>query len=214
MARKYIELAIIEPLDMDFSKEKVWSKVSIVTGEHAHRKYNMLVQANVFRYYFWGSAFGVIQYNEAFELLEIRDIVKEDLQKYHLDLVQALTYNQMTHDVVGTNGIVYNLDDSLYGKYCPHICKRIYEEMKTAYNFTLLMITMNGAVIDLTFDKNIEPSRYPYRTVLTSGFVATDAKAMRFMMPKTRETITDRNEKLSQEDIDDLIDKMLRDRKA
>ena len=214
MAKEYTELAIIEPINMDFSKEKVWSKISVVTGEHAHRKFNMLVQTNVFRYYFWGSAFAVIKYNDAFELLEVRDIVKDDLKRYNLDVLQALTYNQMTHDVVATNGVVYNIDDSLYGKYCPHVCKRIYEEIKTAYNFTLLMITMNGAVIDLTFDKNVEPRRYPYRNVLTSGFVATDAKAMRFMMPKTRETITDSNEKLSQEDIDDLIEKMLRDRKS
>lgn len=212
MGHEYKELAIIEPLDLDFSKEKVRSKVSVVTGEHAHRKFNMMVPVNVFRYHFWGSTFEVITYNEEFELLEIRDIVKDDLPMYNLGVVQALTYNPVTHDVVTTNGFVYNIDDSLFGKYCPHICKRIYKEIATAYNFTLMMITLNGAVIDLTFDKNVDAAKYPHRNILTPGFVTTNTKALRFTMP-TSKAPADKNEKLSQDDIDDLIDRMLGDRR-
>ena len=213
MGREYTELAIIEPLDMDFSKEKVLSKVSVVTGEHAHRKFSMMVPVNMFRYHFWGSTFEVIKYNEKFELLDARDIVKDDLPRYNLGVVQALAYNQMTHEVVATNGFVYNIDDSLYGKYCPHICQRIYGEIATAGNFTLMLITLNGAVIDLTFDKNVNPADYPHRNILTSGFVTTNTKALRFTMPTSKAAVTDRNEKLSQDDIDDLIEKMLGDRR-
>ena len=213
MSKEFTELAIIEPFDMDFTKEKVLSKVSIVTGEHAHRKFNMMVPTNVFRYHFWGSTFEVIQYDENFELLDIRDIIKDDLPKYKLGVTQALTYNQETHEVVATNGFVYNIDESLYGKYCPYVCKRIYDEISTAKNFTLMLITMNGAVIDLTFDKNVDPAKYPHRNILTSGFVTMNAKALRFTMPMAKVTTTDVNEKLSQDDIDDLIEKLLGDRR-
>jgi len=105
------------------------------------------------------------------------------------------------------DGTIY-LDDSLFGKYCPHVCKRIYEEIATAYNFTLMMFTMNGAVIDLTFDKNVDEKKYSYRNILTYGFVTTNTKALRF--PGTAaKTVADKNEKLNQADIDDLIEKLL-----
>ena len=72
---------------------------------------------------------------------------------------------------------------------------------------------MNGAVIDLTFDKNVDPAKYPHRNILTSGFVTTNAKALRFTMPMAKVTTTDATEKLSQDDIDDLIEKLLGDRR-
>lgn len=208
MNRTFTELAIIEPLTNDFSKETVQSKVSIVSGEHAHRKVTMSVPVEMFRYYFWGSSFELITYNEDFELLHVRDVAKEDLPKYNLGVVQALTYNHMTHDVVASNGFVYNLDNSLFGKYCPNVCKRIYEEIATAYNFTLVMITMNGAVIDLSFEKNVDGKKNPYRNILTCGFVTTNTQALRF--PATvAKAVADNNEKLNQADIDDLIEKLL-----
>ena len=208
MSKTFTELAIIEPLTNDFSKETVQSKVSIVSGEHAHRKVTMSVPVEMFRYYFWGSSFELITYNEAFELLHVRDVAKEDLPKYNLGVVQALTYNHQTHDVVASNGVVYNLDKSLFGKYCPEVCKRICEEIATAYNFTLVMITMNGAVIDLSFDKNVDEKKNPYRNVLTCGFVTTNTQALRFPATAAK-TVTDNNEKLNQADIDDLIEKLL-----
>ena len=76
-----------------------------------------------------------------------------------------------------------------------------------------MLITLNGAVIDLTFDKNVNPADYPHRNILTSGFVTTNTKALRFTMPTSKAAATDRNEKLSQDDIDDLIEKMLGDRR-
>ena len=212
MSREFTELAIIEPTELDFSKEKLLSKVSIVTGVHAHRKVMMLIPVEFFRYHFWGSTFELITYTDSFELLHVRDIVKEDLPKYNLGVAQVLTYNHMTHEVVATNGAIYNLDDSLFAKYCPSVCKRIYEEIVSAYNFTLLLLTMNGAVIDLTFDKNVDPVKYPHRNILTYGFVTSNAKSLQFPAMASK-TVTDRNEKLNQADIDALIDKLLGDRK-
>jgi len=207
MRKEFTELAIIEPLEQDFSKEKVLSKVSIVSGVHAHRKVTMSIPVESFRYHFWGSSFELISYNDAFELLDIRDIVKEDLAKYNLAVAQVLTYNHVTHDVVATNGFTYNLDASLFAKYCPQVCKRIYEEIVTAYNFTLLLITMNGAVIDLTFDKNVDEKKYSHRHILTYGFVTTNIKSLQ-ISTLTSKVSMDCNEKLSQKDIDELIDKM------
>ena len=122
--------------------------------------------------------------------------------------MQALTYNNQTHDVVASNGFVYNLDKSLFCKYCPDVCKRICEEIATAYNFTLVMITMNGAVIDLSFDKNVDEKNNSYRNILTCGFVTTNTQALRFPATAAK-TVTDNNEKLNQADIDDLIEKLL-----
>lgn len=210
MKKEFIELAIIEPTESLLGKEKVLCKVSIVSGIHAHRRVQMAIPIEFFRYYFWGSTFEVITYNDAFELVNIRDVIKEDLPKYNLAVAQVLAYNHVTHNVVATNGVSYNLDDSLFAKYCPHVCKRIYEEISTAYNFTLMLITMNGAVIDLSFAKNVDEKKYSHRHILTYGFVTTNTSALRFSSASSKPSV-DGNEKLSQDDIDELIDKMLRE---
>ena len=73
-----------------------------------------------------------------------------------------------------------------------------------------MLITMNGAVIDLSFAKNVDEKKYSHRHILTYGFVTTNTSALRFSSASSKPSV-DGNEKLSQDDIDELIDKMLRE---
>ena len=69
------------------------------------------------------------------------------------------------------------------------------------------MYTLNGGIISILFDKDIQPNSSSYKYVIQKGFVTADNKLLRSMVPKTEAT-TDNREVLKQRDIDKLIEKL------
>lgn len=205
---KYSELALIEPLEEYKNKENALSIIKIVTGTHAHRRFQAMMPSSIFTYNFWGSTFEVVTYNDKFEFSDVRDIEKEDFVKFNLGLTQALTFNEESKDVLATNGFVYPMNDSLYAKYCPKVWERILNEIRQANNFTMQLFTYNGAVIDICFDKDVKPNSTRYKKILTRGFVTTDKTLLR-TNTSIKNTVGDTNAKMNQEDIDKLVKELL-----
>lgn len=200
--KKY--LALIEPLENPAGKATVDCNVKFVTGDLAHRSKRYSLSTDIFSHYFWGFAFETVVLNDNGTVREIHDLNKEDRIDFNVELLYAVTYNNMTHEVLASNGFVYILDESPFAGYCRPMLNRIYQEISYAQIFCLIMYTLNGAVFSLLFDKNFPESSSSYKYALTPGYITVNKKTLGHLSPKASDNF-DKNEKLSQQDIDKLI---------
>lgn len=195
-------LAFIEPMEDLRDKIEVMCKIRIISGDLAFKSLQQVLKTTIFNYYFWGTTFEVVTIENG-KIVNVEDVKKDTMLEFKLGLVYALTYNNFNHDVLTSDGFLHNLDDSLFARHCKPVLDRIYYEISTAYNFTMRMYTLNGAVINILFDKNIKKDKY----VLESGFISSDRKTLRNMIPKTQDEF-DKKKKLTQSEIDKLFNDM------
>lgn len=135
------------------------------------------------------------------------DVKKHDLEAFDMSIIHALSWNSITHEVLGSNGFVYKLDQSVFYRTCGRVCDHIYEQIEGSENIVLQMYTLKGGIISVLFDKNIQVSHPSYKYAIQRGFVTTDNKILRSMVPK-KEIGADNKEILKQGDIDKLIEKL------
>lgn len=166
-----------------------------------------MLTTSIYKYYYWGVTFEVVSLAENGVITEVADVSREDLISFGLNIIHALSFNSITHEVLGSNGFVYKLDQSLFYRNCKPVCDYIYSQIGTANNIVMQMYTLNGGIISILFDKDIQPNSSSYKYVIQKGFVTADNKLLTSMVPKTEAT-TDNREVLKQRDIDRLIEKL------
>lgn len=200
-------LAYIWPAEDIQDKEVALANVKFITGPYERKTARYMLTTNIYRYYYWGVTFEVVSLDENGAITEVADVRKEDLLDFRMNIIHALSFNSITHEVLGSNGFVYKLDQSVYYRNCKPVCDFIYSQIETAENIVMQMYTVNGGIIAILFDKNISPDRKDYKYAIQRGFVTADNKLLRSMVPKT-EVQEDNHEILKQNEIDKLIEKL------
>lgn len=205
--KTYKCLAFIWPIEEYKDKEMANCYVRYVTGPFAHKTARYNLKTDIYRYYYWGVTFEVVTIDEQGTITEVADVKKGDLAEFGMGIVHAITYNSGTHEVLASNGFVYKLDQSLFYRNCKEVCEYIYEVIEESDNFVMQMYTMNGGIISILFDRNLDANSKSYKYAVHKGFVTGNSKLLRSMVPKTQGS-TENKEVLTQRDIDRIIEGM------
>ena len=200
-------LAYIWPAEDIQGKDMALANVKFITGPYERKVARYILRTGIYRYYYWGVTFEVVSLDENGSITEVADVKQEDLVTFGMSIIHALSFNHITHEVLGSNGFVYKLDQSLFYRHCKPVCDYIYRQTETADNIVMQMYTLNGGIIAILFDKDIPANSSSYKYVIQKGFVTADNQLLRSMVPKT-EVETDNHEVLKQRDIDKLIEKL------
>ncbi len=200
-------LAYIWPAESIEGKDNAYAYVRFINGPYERKIGKYFLTTSIYKYYFWGVTFEVVTINEDGSIVEVADVKKQDLEAFDMSIIHALSCNSISHEVLGSNGFVYKLDQSVFYRMCGQVCDHIYEQIEGAENIVLQMYTLKGGIISVLFDKNIPESHPSYKYAIQRGFVTTDNKILRSMVPK-KETGADNKEILKQADIDKLIEKL------
>lgn len=203
-------LAYIWPAEDYTDKEFAMANVNFINGPFAKKSMQCRLTTSIYKYYFWGVTFEVVSVTDQGYISTVADVRKEDLAEFGMGIAHALTFNSVTHEVLASNGFVYKLDQSLFYRNCRFACERIYQEMETADNFVMQMYTLNGGIVAVLFDKNLDPKRPGYQYAVHRGFVTGDNKVLRTLVPRTA-AHNDDNVVLKQPEIDVLVREMLRE---
>ena len=198
-------LAYIWPIEDYIGKETALANVRFVTGPFKGKVARYYMPTNIYTYYFWGATFEVVTITANGAITAVTDIKREDLQQFDLNLIHALTFNNETKELLGSNGFVYKLSQSLFYRNCKPVCEYIYKEIETARNFAMQIYTLNGGIISILFEKNLSTKDRNYKYAIFRGFITADDKLLRSMIPKT-DVATDSHEVLNQSEIDKLIE--------
>ena len=203
-------LALISPMEDYAGKDTVMCNVKFLTGDRKQQMYQMSMTTDIFRFYFWGVTLEVVELDNSGNLIRVYDIDDEAKRKYNIGISYALTYNDVNHEILAANGFVYNIDESLFARYCRPVCERIYAQIQQSYNFALRFYTWNGAMLSLLFDANVSKDSPMFKYALNRGFIVADKKVLRGMSPASTSVSYDydKNQKLKQEDIDQMLKDM------
>lgn len=183
--KKY--LAFIEPLEDIANKQEVMCNIRIITGERAYDVLHQKLTTDIFRYYFWGTTLEVISIDSSTgQVVSVEDLQMETMSMFNIGITYALTYNRMNHDILCFNGMLYNLDESLFARHCKPVLQNIYNVIDTSYNFSMRIHTLKGALLNILFDNNINPNAAGYKYALGCGFVAANKQTLRNMIPQTQ----------------------------
>lgn len=200
-------LAYIWPAEDIQDKDIALANVKFITGPYERKTARYMLTTSIYRYYYWGVTFEVVTLTDNGAITEVSDIKREDLVSFGMNIIHALSFNSITHEVLGSNGFVYKLDQSLFYRNCKPVCDNIYNQIESATNIVMQMYTLNGGIIAILFDKDISPNSSSYKYVIQKGFVTADNKTLRSMVPKL-EFEEENHEVLKQRDIDKLIEKL------
>lgn len=205
-------LAFVGPIENHVGVKQVMCQVKVLTGDRAHKTYKMMMPTDIFKYYFWGVTLEIIEMDSKGNLLKVYDIDSGAKEEFNIGMAHALTYNEVSHEILASNGFVYNIDDSLFARYCMPVCKRIYDEIARCSNFAIQFYTYNGAMLCILFDRNVLPTSPMYKYVLNRGFIVADRKKLCGMSPANDTNVYDydKNQKLKQSDIDNMVKDMLK----
>ena len=198
-------LAYIWPAEDIEGKTEALANVKFMTGPYERKIGRYILTTSIYKYYYWGVTFEVITLAEDGSITEVADVKRDDLASFGMGIIHAISYNSCTHEVLGSNGFVYKLDQSLFYRNCKAVCDYIYEMANSAENIVMQMYTLNGGIISILFDKNLSSDSKSYKYAIQRGFVTADNKLLRSMVPKT-DMSADNKEILDQRDIDRLIE--------
>ncbi|MBR1854717.1 MAG: hypothetical protein IJ794_16485 [Lachnospiraceae bacterium] len=204
-------LAFIYPVDqaaLQQGQEQTLCYVNFVNGEDAHTTVKMVCPTNIFKYYFWGVTMEVVVYDAQNQCLEVHDVDEAARRKYNMSVCYAMTFNRQNHTVLASDGFVYNLDQSIFANHCGRVLEHMYTVVDQAANFAMVFHKYNGALCNILLDVNVPEKRPFYKYVMCPGFVTMNDQRLRGIVPKTQKEFDDK-EKLSQEDIDDMIRDMM-----
>ncbi len=200
-------LAYIWPAEDIQGKDVALANVKFINGPYERKTARYMLTTSIYKYYYWGVTFEVLTLTEDGSITEVSDVKKEDLLSFGMNIIHALSFNNITHEVLGSNGFVYKLDQSVFYRNCKPVCDYIYSQIESANNIVMQMYTLNGGIISILFDKDVPEYSSSYKYVIQKGFVTADNKLLRSMVPKT-EIESDNREVLKQRDIDKLIEKL------
>lgn len=202
--RKHQCLAYIWPLEPYQGKDTALSAIKIMTKPFKRKIIQTYVKTSIYNYYFHGVTFESITIDDDMNVLDIRDVNADDYGKFDISVIHALSFDCQTHDLLGSNGFLYNLDQSVFYRHCEDVCKYLYKEIETAYNFTMQMYTLDGGIIAVLFEKNVKPEDKRYNIAIHKGFITQNKDILRSIVPVS--TSIDKKRLLKQSEIDEIIE--------
>ncbi|SCY79321.1 hypothetical protein SAMN02910292_02947 [Lachnospiraceae bacterium XBB2008] len=200
-------LAYIWPAESIDGKEQALAYVRFITGPYEKKTGKYLLTTNIYKYYFWGVTFEAVTIQDDGSIIEVSDVKRDEWESFGLSIIHALSWNSITHEVLGSNGFVYKLDQSVFYRVCGRVCDHIYEQIESAENIVMQMYTLSGGIIAILFDKDIPKSHPSYKYAIQRGFVTADNTILRSMVT-IKEISADNKEVLKQDDIDKLLEKL------
>lgn len=205
MSQKY--LAYISPVENIEGKEYVNCNITFISGDLNHKTWtNVCLKTDIFRYYYYGSTFEVIELDHMQNIVNIHDITVEDAKQFGVSLHNILTLNENTFDMLASNDFTYNLKENKFYNYCKNTVENMYTAMHHTTSFILRVYIINGAVVYIEMDDNPkENSKY----ALSSGYIVTDKSKLRHSSYFDNNAMENGKEKLKQDDIDRLITKLI-----
>ena len=179
--------------------------VVFITGDLKHRviQYNG-IDTSYFTYYYYGSTLEVVEIDAGMRILDIHDITLDDAEYFGLYCNNILTYNIKNSDMLASNDFVYNLKVNNFYNYCKQTVNNIVDRMQQVKEFVLRAYTINGAIIYIELDENPKGNKY----TMSPGYIVNNKELLR-MNGNITAGMSSSNEKLSQDDIDKIITKMV-----
>ena len=201
MGKKY--LAYINPLEDITEKDRVACNFIFLTGDLKHRNIQYSgIDTSFFRYYYYGSTLETVELGNNMEILDIHDVTMEDADRFNLCCSRILTFNTKTYDMLASNNFVYNFKQNNFYNYCKYTANNVIARMREIKEFSLRIYTINGGIFYIELDENPKGDKY----AMSPGFVVNDKSLLR--MNNTSDKCRG-NDKLSQEDIDELITRLV-----
>lgn len=201
MSKKY--LAYINPLEDITGKDKVTCNFVFLTGDLKHRNIQYSgIDTSFFKYYYYGSTLETVELGSNMEILDIHDVTMDDAERFNLCCNRILTFNIKTYDMLASNNFVYNFKQNNFYNYCKGTANNIVNRMKQINEFVLRAYTINGGIFYIELDENPRSDKY----TMSPGYVVNDKSLLR--MSEINDGHNS-NAKLSQEDIDKLITKLV-----
>ena len=207
MSEKY--LAFIWHAEDYINKEECLCYIQFLTGKLRGKIVQAKLTTGIFKYYYWGVTLEEVELNARNEVIGVADLTVDSLSRYNMNILHALTFNEETSDVLGSDGFVYKLNQSVFYNRCKAVYDYIVQEMKTANNCILRLYIKDGGIFSILFDKNISPKSPGYKYIMQRGFVTADKKVLRTMIPSTDASVGNSNDKLSQSDVDKMFEELL-----
>ena len=204
MNKKY--LAYISPIESIEGKEQVMCNVVFITGDLNHRMGNYMMKTNIFRYYYYGSTFEVIEMDKNNQIMDVHDMTAEDAEYFGISMKSIMTLNSKTFDMLGSNDVTYNLKQNKFYNHCRQTVENIYNILPSLEKFTLRVYIMNGAVVYIELDTDTKRNN---GYVLCPGYVIDDKYKLKQAGTTAGSTNSYGNEKLKQEDIDKIITRLI-----
>jgi len=205
MSKKY--LAYISPVEDIAGKEYAACNITFITGELDHETLQgVRLKTDIFKYYYFGSTIEVVVLDDRKNIVDIHDITMEDAKEFGVSLYNVLTLNKSTFDMLVSNDFTYNLKVNKFYNYRKSTVENMYAAMQKATSFLLRVYVINGAIVYIEMDDN--PKR-DSRYVLSEGYIVTDKSGLRHSAHLGKSASGSGNEKLSQQDIDVLITRLI-----
>ena len=205
MITKY--LAYISPLEDITGKEQALCNIVFASGFLNHQCKKAVLGTNIFRYYYYGSTFEVVEMDEYNNIVNVHDVTEEDMAEFGLSLKSVLTLNTDTYDMLASNDFVYNMKSNKFYNSCKQTIENICKRIEEIDGFTIRTYIKDGAVIYIELDENIgNKSKY----VLNRGFLVSDKSQLRQSGKVTSTPEFDKNEKLKQSDIDKIVTRLVK----
>ena len=205
MIKKY--LAYISPLEDITGKEYAQCSITFATGDLNHETYRpVAVKTDMFKYYYFGSTFEVVEMDEKKNIIDIHDITIEDAKYFGVTMHNIVALNKKNFDMQATNGVTYNYKVNKFYNYCRNTAENVYRTMEKCDKFILWAYIINGAVVYVMLDDNPKKNQ---KYTLAEGYIVTDLSLLRCASSANSGAMGDGNEKLNQEDIDKLITRLI-----
>lgn len=202
--KKY--LAYIVPLEDITGKEYALCDIIFASGLLNHQHKQAVLGTNIFRYYYYGSTFEVVEMDEHNNVVNVHDVGEKDMEEFGLSLKSVLTLNTDTYDMLVSNDFVYNIKSNKFYNNCRQTIENICRRIQEIDGFTIRTYIRDGAVIYIELDENTN-SKSKY--VLNRGFLVSDKSQLRQSGKVTTTPEFDKNEKLKQKDIDKIVTRLI-----
>ena len=202
-------IAFIWHLEDYTGKETCLCQLRILSGKYNGKYFQAYLTTNIFKFYYWGVTLEEVEIDKNLNIISVSDLDLESMKKYNINIFYALTFNEETSDALGSDGFVYKLNQSIFYNKCRAVYDHIMNEIKTARNFSLRLYTRDGGIFYFVFDKDISPKASGYKYVMNKGYITADKKVLKSMIPATSTNNTNSNEKMTQADVDKMLEEML-----
>ena len=205
MTKKY--LAYISPMEDIAGKEYAQCSITFVTGDLNHETYRpVMVKTDIFKYYYFGSTFEVVEVDSQKNIVDIHDITVEDAKYFGVTMHNIVAFNKTNFDMQATNSVTYNFKVNKFYNYCRATAENVYRAMGQCEKFILWVYIINGAVVYVMLDDNPKEN---HKYALAEGYIVSDMSGLRCSSSVSTGSLGDKNEKLKQQDIDKLITRLI-----
>ena len=189
----------------DSGDDKVCAVEDVQAGKKFSQTY--VYPASMFSEHFHGTL--IVFYKNDKEIKDIREIVENfDL---HLEYITAFNLESLKFNA--SDGVVYDFSNNFFCNHNKQTAENLLADIKTCNSFYLQLIIENlsGKILDMTLISNpTKDTKYAYEHRIVKGFVSSNISELRVKSMTSSTNTRGGDEKLSQEDIDDLFKKYIR----